>query len=125
MVIWVSSDGMRRRHAAEFGGAFKPFRLLSLGHRPLTGTKSIAVSWNQMLDNLPSDLSFERVKAAKRRVEEAKRRVAEDMRVHRDAKRELLRLLAMHRERRTDAALQKVEQALASFTETNERADLM
>jgi predicted acetyltransferase len=72
-----------------------------------------------MMDDLPSDLSLERVKAAKKRVEEAKRRVAEDMRVHRDAKRELLRLLAMHRERRTDASLQKVEQALACFTETN------
>ena len=71
-----------------------------------------------MLYDLPS--SFEDVKAAKKRVEEAKKRVAEDMQIHRDAKRELLRLLAMHREMRTDASLQKVEQALARLMSDRE-----
>jgi hypothetical protein len=77
-----------------------------------------------MLYDLPSDLlSFDHVKAAKKRVEETRRRVAEDMQVHRDAKLALLRLLALHRELRTDASVQKVEQALARFAETNAGAD--
>jgi hypothetical protein len=75
-----------------------------------------------MLDDLDI-LSFEHVKAAKKRVEEAKKRVAEDMQVHREAKLALLRLLALHRERRTDASVQKVEQALAHFADTNELTD--
>jgi predicted acetyltransferase len=76
-----------------------------------------------MLYDLPGDLlSLEHVKAAKKRVEEAKKRVAEDMQVHRDAKLALLRLLALHREQRTDASLQKVEQALARFAATNDRS---
>jgi hypothetical protein len=75
-----------------------------------------------MLDDLDI-LSFEHVKAAKKRVEEAKKRVAEDMQVHREAKLALLRLLALHRERRTDASVQKVEQALAHFADTNGLTD--
>ena len=76
-------------------------------------------------DLLGDFLSFEHVKAAKKRVEEAKKRVAEDMQVHRDAKLALLRLLALHRERRTDASVQKVEQALTRFAETNALTDLI
>jgi hypothetical protein len=78
-----------------------------------------------MLHDLPSDLlSLEDVKAAKKRVEEAKRRVAQDMQVHRETKLALLRLIALHREQRTDASLQKVEEALARLAEANDLADL-
>jgi hypothetical protein len=78
-----------------------------------------------MLYDLPSDPhSLEHVKAAKKRVAEAKRRVAEDEQVHRDAKLALLRLLAMQRVQRTDASVQKVEQALGHFAETDALTDL-
>ena len=76
------------------------------------------------MEDRPSDLSFEEVKAAKKRVADAKRRVAEDMQAQRDAKLALLRLLAMQRVQRTDAAVQNVEEALARFADKNELSDL-
>jgi hypothetical protein len=77
-----------------------------------------------MLYDLPSDhLSFEQVKAAKKRVAEAKKSVAEDQQVHRNEKLALLRLLAMQRVQRTDASMQKVEQALAHFAEAGDGLD--